>query len=250
MAVKDGKITFRKGEKIIYPFHGRGKILGLVRKDLVGGLMKFYEIQLDNQPDASIYVPLSVAKGLGLRRPMRKKDVANIMTTLKSREPEEDVELNWRTWKKRYEEQKETLRQGSATGLAAVVRNLHEFSRGRSFSSKELRQLYEDTHEQLVEELAEALGSKEQKEKRARQMVEQALKGNAKKEHAKNSAARSENSKGRAKSSKVLTKKSTARPKSSKLKSSKVRSKSPKVRAKSLKTRTGRSKVRHGKKGR
>ena len=239
MVAKDGKVTFRKGEKIIYPFHGRGKILGLVRRDLVGGLMKFYEIQLDNQPDASIYVPLSVAKGLGLRQPMRKKDVANIMATLKSREPEEDVELNWRTWKKRYEEQKETLRQGSATGLAAVVRNLHEFSRGRSFSSKELRQLYKDTHEQLVEELAEALGGKEQKEqkeKRARQMVERALKGNAKKGHAKNSGARSGNSKGRAKSSKVLTKKSKVRPKSSKLESSKVRPKS--------------SKVRHGKKGR
>ncbi len=233
MAAKDGKATFRKGEKIIYPFHGRGKILGLVCRDLVGGLMKFYEIQLDNQPDASIYVPLSVAKGLGLRRPMRKKDVGNIIATLKSREPEEDVELNWRTWKKRYEEQKETLRQGSATGLAAVVRNLHEFSRGRSFSSKELRHLYEDTHEQLVEELAEALGSKETKEKRARQMVERALKGNV-----KNSGVRSGNSKGHEKSSKVLTKKAKVRTKSSKVKSSKTLTKKSRVRTKSSKVKS------------
>lgn len=185
METRGAKAGFKKGQRVIYPLHGKGQILGLVRRDLSSGPMDFYEIRLDNQPDASIFVPLSAAKGLGLRRPMRERDVGEILAILRSREPQEDVELNWRTWKKRYEEQKKALRQGSPTGLAEVVRNLHEFSKGRPFSSKELRQLYEDTHEQLTNELAEALGGDR---KKAERMIKKALEGNARHRPSRNSS--------------------------------------------------------------
>ena len=154
--VKSEKRSFRKGMRIVYPLHGEGKIVDLVEKELPTGSKRFYEIQLDGQPDASVFVPRDAARQFGLRAPMRQGDVRKILTILKKKASEEKVELNWRTWKNRYEEQKRMLREGNVTGLAEVVRNLHEFSKGRTFSSKELKQLYQYTYDQLTRELSEA----------------------------------------------------------------------------------------------
>ena len=157
--VKSDKRSFRKGMRIVYPLHGEGKIVGLVEKELPTGSKRFYEIQLDSQPDASVFVPRDAARQFGLRPPMRQGDVPKILTILKKKASEEKVELNWRTWKNRYEEQKRMLREGDVTGLAEVVRNLHEFSKGRTFSSKELKQLYQYTYDQLIREISEATKS-------------------------------------------------------------------------------------------
>ena len=157
--VKSAKRSFRKGMRIVYPLHGEGKIVDLVEKELPTGSMRFYEIQLDDQPDASVFVPHNAARQFGLRPPMREGDVPKILAILKKKASEEKVELNWRTWKNRYEEQKRMLREGNVTGLASVVRNLHEFSKGRTFSSKELKQLYQYTYDQLTRELSEATKS-------------------------------------------------------------------------------------------
>ena len=162
--IKSKKRSFRKGMRIVYPLHGEGKIVGLVEKDLPTGSnptgsKRFYDIQLDGQPDASVFVPRDAARQFGLRPPMRQGDVSKILTILKKKASEEKVELNWRTWKNRYEEQKRMLREGNVTGLAEVVRNLHEFSKGRTFSSKELKQLYQYTYDQLTREISEATKS-------------------------------------------------------------------------------------------
>ncbi len=153
---KTPKRPLRKGMRIIYPLHGEGKIVDLVDKELPTGTSRFYEIQLDGQPDASIFVPHDAARQFGLRAPMREVDVPKILGILRKKASEEKVELNWRTWKNRYEEQKRMLREGDVTGLAEVVRNLHEFSKGRTFSSKELKQLYKYTLDQLTREISEA----------------------------------------------------------------------------------------------
>ncbi|MDP6085035.1 MAG: CarD family transcriptional regulator [Nitrospinota bacterium] len=145
--------------RVVYPLHGEGKIVDLVEKELPTGSKRFYEIQLDGQPDASVFVPRDAARRFGLRVPMRKSDVPKILTILRKKASEDKVELNWRTWKNRYEEQKRMLREGNVTGLAEVVRNLHEFSKGRTFSSKELKQLYQYTYDQLTRELSEATKS-------------------------------------------------------------------------------------------
>jgi RNA polymerase-interacting CarD/CdnL/TRCF family regulator len=157
--IKARKRTFRKGMKVVYPLHGEGKIVDLVEKKLPTGSMRFYQIQLEGQPDADVFVPLDAALNIGLRAPMKEGDVPKILSILKKKASEEKVELNWRTWKNRYEEQKRMLREGDVTGLASVVRNLHEFSKGRTFSSKELKQLYQYTFDQLTRELSEATRS-------------------------------------------------------------------------------------------
>ncbi|MFQ5913654.1 MAG: CarD family transcriptional regulator [Nitrospinota bacterium] len=161
MAIKTrrAKQGFRKGMRVVYPLHGEGKIVDLVEKKLPTGAQRFYEIQLDDQPDASVFVPLKAAREFGLRPPMRQAEVRKILAILRKKASEEKVELNWRSWKNRYEEQKRRLREGDVTGLAEVVRNLHEFSKVRTFSSKELKQLYQYTYEQLTRELSEATKS-------------------------------------------------------------------------------------------
>ena len=153
---KEAKRPLRKGMRIVYPLHGEGKIVDLVDRELPSGTRRFYEIQLDGQPDASVFVPHDAARQFGLRAPMREGDVPNILAILRKKASEEKVELNWRTWKNRYEEQKRMLREGDVKGLAKVVRNLHEFSKGRTFSSKELKQLYQYTLDQLTREISEA----------------------------------------------------------------------------------------------
>lgn len=166
------KRAFRKGMRVVYPLHGEGKIIDLVEKMLPTGAQRFYEIRLDGQPDASVFVPLTAARDYGLRLPMTRKDVPKILAILKKKANEENVELNWRSWKSRYEEQKRMLREGHVTGLAEVVRNLHEFSKGRTFSSKELKQLYQYTYEQLTRELSGATKSSVDD---AEKMVDKAL---------------------------------------------------------------------------
>ncbi|MFQ5692066.1 MAG: CarD family transcriptional regulator [Nitrospinota bacterium] len=169
--------------KVVYPLHGEGKIIALVEKQLPSGSMRFYEIQLDGQPDASVFVPQSAARNFGLRAPMKQQDVPKILSILRKKASEENVELNWRTWKSRYEEQKRMLRGGDVLGLAEVVRNLHEFSKGRTFSSKELKQLYQYTYEQLTRELSEAAKTSLDE---AEKLVNKALGGARNRKNSKN----------------------------------------------------------------
>ena len=62
---------FRKGEKVVYPKHGAGKIISIYREKIEGKPKCYLRIKFFNSP-ATVSVPVEGAKRLGLRYPLSR----------------------------------------------------------------------------------------------------------------------------------------------------------------------------------
>jgi CarD family transcriptional regulator len=150
-------VSFRVGDKAVYPAHGVAEVTGIETKEISGNKCSFYILKiLEN--NMRIMVPTKNAAAVGLRAIVKKNEVKEIYDILKSRETSVDSQ----TWNRRYREYMEKIKTGSVYEVAEVLRDLSLLKNDKDLSFGERRML-DTARSLLVKELAIAKSTKEEK---------------------------------------------------------------------------------------
>ena len=150
-------VTFRVGDKAVYPAHGVAEITGIERREISGTEQTFYILRiLEN--GMRIMVPMKNAAAVGLRRIIGKDMVAKVYKILRDKK----VEIDQQTWNRRYREYTEKIKTGSVLEIAKVLRDLFVLKGDKELSFGE-RKMLDTARNLLVKELAIAKSHSEEK---------------------------------------------------------------------------------------
>ena len=150
-------VSFRVGDKAVYPAHGVAEITGIERREISGTEQIFYILRiLEN--GMRIMVPMKNAAAVGLRAVVGKQEIKEVYDILRSKE----VSVDGQTWNRRYREYMEKIKTGSVFEIAEVLRDLTLLKTDKDLSFGE-RKMLDTARNLLVKELAIAKNTKEEK---------------------------------------------------------------------------------------
>lgn len=159
-------MTFRVGDKVVYPHHGAATIEKVEEKDLLGEKREYFIIKLA-YGDLTLMVPTDATEDVGLREVTPAKDMPKLFKLLKKHEPM----TNTTNWSRRFKANVEKLRSGDIYQVAEVVRTLHQRDREKGLSAGEKRMLTR-ARQILVSELT---FSNDCNEEQAEKMLDEVL---------------------------------------------------------------------------
>jgi CarD family transcriptional regulator len=136
---------FRKGDAVVYPAHGVGRIERVGFEEIAGHRLNLIHISFeDNQ--MTLRVPVAQARTAGLRKLASEETVAAALAILKGRPRASRL-----MWARRSQEYLAKIYTGDPGALAEVVRDLQSADNDSSFSQ---RRLFELALERLAGEFA------------------------------------------------------------------------------------------------
>lgn len=140
-------MSFRIGEKVVYPNHGVATIEQVSTKHIEGNDNHFYHLRL-SATNSVVMVPISNAKQVGLRLPIAKHECERLWKILGDNfcEPPSD-------WKDRFKEFSDKMRTGDLFSVAEILKHLTYLSKAKPLSFREKRML-ERARFLVVSELA------------------------------------------------------------------------------------------------
>jgi CarD family transcriptional regulator len=141
------KLEFKKGDFVVYPAHGVGRIEGIDAFSVSGQSVMLYSIAFE-QDRMRLKVPVSKAKTSGLRRLSSRDRIKEALSTLQGRSKVRRV-----MWSRRAQEYESKINSGDPVSIAEVVRDLHRGADQPEQSYSE-RQIYQAALERLARELA------------------------------------------------------------------------------------------------
>jgi CarD family transcriptional regulator len=137
---------FRKGDAVVYPAHGVGRIDRVGFEEIAGYRLNLIHISFeDNQ--MTLRVPVAQARGAGLRKVASREALTSALATLKGR-----PRVSRRVWSKRSQEYLAKINTGNPGALAEVVRDLQ--SAGDGDSNFTQRRLFELALDRFAAEFA------------------------------------------------------------------------------------------------
>ncbi len=146
---------FNKGDLVVYPAHGIGRIEDVQVKCIDGEDRCFYILRIIEN-DMKIMVPIGNIKTVGIRPLIGKDEVPKIFEVLEKREmPSSPV-----PWNKRYREYMEKIKSGSIFEIAEVFRDLNLIQSDKHLSFGE-RKMLEVARTLMVKELSIVMGLSE-----------------------------------------------------------------------------------------
>ena len=160
-------MSFRVGEKIVYPNHG----VSVVEKIGEGFATEpvkprsFYHLRLLSN-NSKVMVPIGNTDLIGLRRLTHRKDITGLMKRLGDGRFSATGD-----WKGRYKQNLDKMKTGRLTDVAEVLKNLRLVSQRKSLSFRE-KKMYERAKYFIVSEVAHV---REIPEREAEVQVELAL---------------------------------------------------------------------------
>ena len=147
MVDKIEKLEFKKGDFVVYPVHGVGRVEGIESFAVSGMSVSLYSIIFE-QDRMRLKVPVAKAKTAGLRRLSSKDRIKDAITTLQGR-----AKIRRVMWSRRAQEYEAKINSGDPVSIAEVVRDLHR-NAGQPDQSYSERQIYEAALDRLARELA------------------------------------------------------------------------------------------------
>ncbi len=138
---------FKNGDKVVYPAHGVGEIVGKEKQIVAGMELMVYVISFQKEK-MTLRVPVSRAAASGLRALSNAKLVDQAVETLKGR-----ARPGRGMWSRRAQEYEGKINSGDMMSIAEVVRDLHKNvdDPDRSYSE---RVIYEAALGRLAGEMA------------------------------------------------------------------------------------------------
>lgn len=136
---------FNVGDKIVYPMHGAGTIDAIEEKNILGENQAYYVIKMPGE--VKVMVPTAKAEEIGVRSVINKDEAEKVISVL----GEEETEMS-QNWNKRYRDNMEKMKSGSAYEIADVVRNLAFKQKEKGLSTGEKKML-SNAKQILVSEL-------------------------------------------------------------------------------------------------
>ncbi len=143
MAVK----KFRKGEHVVYPTHGVGKVMTIEKETIAGTELNLYVINFEKEK-MTLRVPLEKVEQLNIRSLSSPEKMQSAFTTLKGR-----ARIKRTMWSRRAQEYEAKINSGDPVSIAEVVRDLHRAEDQPEQSYSE-RQIYESALGRLAREVA------------------------------------------------------------------------------------------------
>jgi CarD family transcriptional regulator len=127
-------LTYKVGDKVVYPHHGAGKILKKEKKEVLGQLREYLTIKILHN-DMTVMVPTDSAGRAGLRRVIDCNDVERVLAVLR-----DDMSQMPKNWNRRFKHNRDKMKTGDIFELAEVVRNLaiRDFQKGLSTGEKQM----------------------------------------------------------------------------------------------------------------
>ena len=138
---------FNVGDRIVYPMHGAGVIVGIEQKNLSGAPEDYYIIRLTSG-EMKVMIPVCNKDLVGLREIITKDEVSKVLEVLRNREMEMST-----NWNHRYRANLEKIKSGSIYNVAEVVTGLSLRDREKGLSTGE-RKMLENAKHILYSELA------------------------------------------------------------------------------------------------
>jgi CarD family transcriptional regulator len=160
------ELSFRVGDKVVYPHHGAAVIESLEEKELFGEKRDYFILKLA-YGELTLMVPTDSTDEVGLREVTPAKEVPKVFKVLRKQEPT----TNTTNWSRRFKANVEKLRSGDIYKVAEVVRSLHQRDKEKGLSAGEKRMLTK-ARQILVSELT---FSKDCNEEEAEQLLDEVL---------------------------------------------------------------------------
>lgn len=129
-------VSFKSGDKIVYPGHGVGEIEGVRTTVLGGEEHHIYNIKILDS-GMKVMVPVSQAAAVGLRRIIDKKAIDTVYDILRDR----NFKIDTQTWNRRFREYSQKIKTGSVFEIAVVLRDLSVLSSDKELSFGEKKML-------------------------------------------------------------------------------------------------------------
>lgn len=144
-------MTFRIGEKVVYPNQGIGTIENITTRPSGAQFERFYLLRLSYN-SMTVMVPFSHAEDVGLRRVTRNGEISRVLLYLSSSSCRCSHD-----WKDRFKENSERMRSGSLLEIAEVLKSLLILQRDKPLSFREKKML-DRARQMLVSELSISRG--------------------------------------------------------------------------------------------
>ena len=130
------------GDRMVYPMHGAGEIMGIEENE-VGGVKNSYYIFRLPIGDMKLMLTVDKVEEAGLRELIEPAQVAEVVKVLQA-----ETDTLQGSWNKRYHMNLERLKTGDILDAAAIARNLSRQNSKKKISSGEKRLL--DLSRQLL----------------------------------------------------------------------------------------------------
>lgn len=140
-------LGFSKGDYVVYPTHGVGRVVGIENKQIAGESLKLFIIHFEKER-MTLRVPVDKVEVAGLRRLSNRKIIDAALKTLKGRSRAKRT-----MWSRRAQEYDQKINSGDPVLIAQVVRDLYRGPDQPEQSYSE-RQMYQEALERLSRELA------------------------------------------------------------------------------------------------
>ena len=141
------QLSMRKGDFVVYPTHGVGKVLGLEDQEISGHKLQVIMIIFE-QDRLTLRVPVNKAQSLGLRKLSSMDEMKDAVQTLKGKS-----RVRRTMWSRRAQEYETKINSGNPIAIAEVVRDLFRNHEQPEQSYSE-RQLYQAALGRLAREYA------------------------------------------------------------------------------------------------
>src|SRR5215471_11938020 len=158
-------MTFRLGEKLVYPNHGVATVENISSRVFAGQFERYYLLRLTYN-SLTVMVPFSHIGELRLRKVTRNGELARVLSFLS-----EGRCRRYPDWKDRFKENSEKMRDGSLLAVAEVLKSLLILQAQKPLSFREKKMLDRARH-MLMTELSTSRGMTQ---KQAEETLEHAL---------------------------------------------------------------------------
>lgn len=139
--------NFAKGDDVVYPVHGVGRIEGVETQTIAGMKIKLYVIAFEKER-MRLKIPVIKAESAGLRKLSTSGRLKDALKTLKGR-----ARIRRTMWSRRAQEYETKINSGDPVAIAEVLRDLKRSNDDTEQSYSE-RQIYQSALERLAREVA------------------------------------------------------------------------------------------------
>ena len=144
---KTSNAKFNKGDNVVYPSYGPGKILAIKKEIINGKRIQVLIISINER--VILRIPVEKIKDLGLRKLSTANRLKDAMAVLKSKSRKRKKTM----WSRRAQEYEAKILSGNLVSIAEVLKDLYKKNDfdDSSFSEK---QIYASALDRLSRELA------------------------------------------------------------------------------------------------
>ncbi len=150
------KDNFSRGDVVVYPAHGVGRVTDVEDQTIAGHTLKVFVISFDHKR-MTVRLPVAKASSAGLRYLSPESDMEMAFKALTTR-----IKPKKTMWSRRAQEYEAKINSGNPMSLAEVVRELYKDSSAEEQTYSE-RQIYQSALERLSHEIAAIEGTDLQK---------------------------------------------------------------------------------------